>query len=70
MLAKPTAKITAQKIVKVDFEDDDAAKAANWVLSPISARNIVKKVLAKIFQSMLNPLLDSMMKGDQKGMQV
>ncbi len=53
-LAKPKAKITAIKTVHVDFELEDAAIAANWVLSPISAKKIVTKVLKNIFQSIID----------------
>lgn len=53
--ARANAKITAINIVIVDLEDEAAAMAANCVLSPISAKNIVKKVLANIFHSIRHP---------------
>lgn len=54
--ASPKAKTTANNTVIVDLVCEDAAKAANWVLSPISAKKIVINVLAKIFQSIPGPL--------------
>lgn len=54
--ARPKASTTAIMTVIVDLVCEEAAKAANCVLSPISARKIVMKVLAKIFQSIPSPL--------------
>lgn len=54
--AKAKASTTPSKTENVDFDPADAAKAANWVLSPISAIKIIANVEAKTFQSTLTPI--------------